>query len=76
MTGKIKTISKTGVLIFGLTLVNTEVKVETEVLVYPFTSFVSEFGGALGLFLGFSFFMLWDWIIKLVHLFKASKNAK
>ena len=33
-----------------------------EVEVYPFLSFVSEFGGALGLFLGFSFMMLWDLI--------------
>ena len=33
-----------------------------EVEVYPFLSFVSEFGGALGLFVGFSFMMLWDLI--------------
>ena len=31
-----------------------------EVEVYPFQSFVSEFGGALGLFVGFSFMMIWD----------------
>ena len=27
---------------------------------YPWASFVSEFGGALGLFVGFSFVMFWD----------------
>jgi hypothetical protein len=32
----------------------------TEELLYPLDSFVSEFGGALGLFLGFSCMMIWD----------------
>ena len=36
------------------------VLVKTEELVYPFSSFLAEFGGALGLFLGFSFMILWD----------------
>ena len=31
-----------------------------EVEVYPLESFISEFGGALGLFVGFSFMMIWD----------------
>ena len=33
-----------------------EIIEETEVLAYSFISFLAEFGGALGLFLGFSFF--------------------
>ena len=32
----------------------------TEQLLYPIDSFISEFGGALGLFLGFSCIMIWD----------------
>ena len=32
----------------------------TEQLLYPIASFISEFGGALGLFLGFSCMMIWD----------------
>ena len=32
----------------------------TEQLLYPMVSLVSEFGGALGLFLGFSCMMIWD----------------
>ena len=32
----------------------------TEQLLYPADSFISEFGGALGLFLGFSFLMVWE----------------
>ena len=34
----------------------------TEQLLYPLESFVSEFGGALGLFLGFSCMMIWNGI--------------
>ena len=42
-----------------------------EVEVYPLELFVSEFGGALGLFLGFSFMMNWDFIeMSLILLFK------
>ena len=37
-----------------------------ELLVYPLTSFVAEFGGTLGLFLGFSFLALWDLLEKLI----------
>ena len=31
-----------------------------EAYVYPWTSLVAEFGGTLGLFVGFSFLMVWD----------------
>ena len=37
-----------------------EVLEEKEAYVYGFVSFVSEFGGSLGLFLGFSFMMVWE----------------
>ena len=33
---------------------------EEEILLYPFTSLIAEFGGSLGLFLGFSFMAIWD----------------
>ena len=38
----------------------TDMTTSQEVLLYPFDSLVSEFGGALGLFLGFSFLGLLD----------------
>ena len=31
-----------------------------QVLLYPFTSLLAEFGGSLGLFCGFSFLTIWD----------------
>ena len=45
---------------FQLGFAKSEYVEEKEVFLYDLTSFVSEFGGALGLFLGFSFFSCWD----------------
>ena len=39
----------------------------TEQLLYPTDSFISEFGGALGLLLGFSCMMIWDGLELLFH---------
>ena len=41
-------------------LVNNELTVKTEAYLYDERSLLAEFGGALGLFLGFSFYMLWE----------------
>ena len=41
--------------------------VKTESLVYPWTSLVAEFGGTLGLFLGFSFMTIWDGLQSLMR---------
>ena len=53
---------------FQLSFAKTEASEEREALVYEFVSFVSEFGGSLGLFLGFSFYSVWD----ILQLFLAS----
>ena len=49
---------------------------KTEKWMYPIESFVSEFGGALGLFLGFSFLMIWDLlkilIVKACHKYNSN----
>ena len=39
---------------------------ETEELAYSGLTFVANFGGTLGLFLGFSFFMAWDFILAIL----------
>ena len=45
---------------FSLWALSTNTRVETEELIYPVSTLVAEFGGTLGLFLGFSFISLWD----------------
>ena len=45
---------------FMFVLVNSEVTEEREELLYDELSLVAELGGALGLFLGFSFLTVWD----------------
>ena len=53
-------ICKSSVLGYNIILANSEVNEEEEHYIYDFISFISECGGSLGLFLGFSFFMVLD----------------
>ena len=46
----------------AISMASTTITRKNEVRMYPIESFVSEFGGALGLFLGFSFLMVWDFL--------------
>ena len=45
---------------FSLWSVSKKTTIRTEQLIYPLSSLVAEFGGTLGLFLGFSFITLWE----------------
>ena len=47
-----------------------EIIQESEKLVYDELTFISNFGGALGLFIGFSFFSLWDLILMMYTVIK------
>ena len=47
-------------------MASTDVLEKHEELIYPFLSFVAEFGGSLGLFLGFSFMTVFDFVIGFV----------
>ena len=61
---------------FGLwiTFGSVATTVEKEFYSYQFDSLVSDYGGSLGLFIGFSFFALWDIVKDLVILaFQAGK---
>ena len=51
---------------FGFQLGSLTTTVRREYYIYPALSFISDIGGTLGLFVGFSFFMLWDKIKDLV----------
>ena len=42
--------------------------VRREFYTYSFISFVSDVGGSLGLFVGFSFFAVWDLLMDLIML--------
>ena len=42
-------------------MASTVLNKKKETYVYPVISFVSEIGGSLGLFVGFSFLSIWDW---------------
>ena len=56
-----------------LKLTDSKVKRLTEKKLYDLVSFIAEFGGALGLFIGFSFLSLFDYyelIMKFVSEFK------
>ena len=55
---------------YGLTLVSTDIEVFTEENIYSFAELVSEMGGSLGLFVGFSFIMFWDVILYSTHFLK------
>ena len=46
-------------------LATNDILVKTEVQLYKMTSLVGDIGGSLGLFLGFSFLTVWDWILLL-----------
>ena len=52
--------------LFSLWAVSNSTLVETEMLIYPWSSLVAEFGLALSVFLGVSFMTVWDGI----HLLK------
>ena len=48
-----------------LVLSSREIFVKREVQLYEVSSFVGDTGGSLGLFLGFSFFALWEWTVSI-----------
>ena len=47
------------------------VLIEKEELAYPFITLLADFGGVLGLFIGFNFLMIWDIIVSVIEKIKA-----
>ena len=47
--------------------------IEKEELAYPFITLLADFGGILGLFIGFNFLMIWDIIVFVIDKIKAHK---
>lgn len=59
----IETVFESEYFTFSLWAVSKETRIKKEHLIYPLSSLIAEFGGTLGIFLGFSFITLWDNII-------------
>ena len=50
-------------------LKSNTIEVQREEEAFPIGSMVADVGGALGLFIGFNFLMIWDWIVLVWHKF-------
>ena len=61
---------------FSLWAVSNRTEIRKEELIYPLSSLVADFGGTLGLFLGFSFMTLWDQIQFLGYFTGALKMCR
>ena len=61
---------------FCLWSVSQNTWVEEESLVYTFESWLAEFGGSLGLFLGFSFMTIWEGVKTSVVYMKSIQQTK
>ena len=64
---------------FILQFASTDLATNEEMLIYPFDSFVCEFGGSLGLFIGFSFLGILDillsWVTNIWERFKLRQET-
>ena len=56
-----------------LQFATNRMRVEREEWAHTLSSLVSDCGGGLGLFIGFNFLMLWDWILMLWKILKEKK---
>ena len=65
---------------FVISYAFTDLITEEEVLLFPLDSLVSELGGALGLFLGFSFLgaasTLQTWVLAIIAMVKTAKSEE
>ena len=64
-----------GFFVMSLWPISGNTRFAKEELIYPFASLVAEFGGTLGLFLGFSFMTLWDGVVMAVRAFRRVREA-
>ena len=56
--------------------VSNKIQVLKEVEAYPALSLVADVGGVLGLFIGFNFLMVWDWIVLGVEMFWSKRKRQ
>ena len=56
-----------------LLFASNRMRVEREERAHTLSSLVSDCGGGLGLFIGFNFLMVWDWILMFWKILKQKK---
>ena len=54
---------------FEMAFTSNSILVQKEVDAFSFGSLVADCGGVLGLFIGFNFLMIWDWMVFLAIIF-------
>ena len=54
---------------FEMAFTSKSILVQKEVDAFSFGSLVADCGGVLGLFIGFNFLMIWDWMVFLAIIF-------
>ena len=52
---------------------NPTLFIEIEEVAYPLMTLLADFGGVLGLFIGFNFLMIWDVIVFVIEKIKVRK---
>ena len=57
-----------------ITFAVSTISVEKEVEAYPWTSFVADYGGLLGLFVGANFLGYFEFVLALLHRLYSSKK--
>ena len=67
-------IRKDNVTMLEIFYATRNVIIEKEEFSFPLTSLVSECCGILGMFIGFNFLMIWDFLV--VFLYKISNGRK
>ena len=56
--------------------ISDRIVVQKEEEAFSFGTLVADCGGILGLFLGFNFLMIWEWLIKFCSFFQFVVNKK
>ena len=54
----------------GILFESNDIEIEKEVFAFPSASLVADVGGILGLFIGFNFLMIWDFMADILSKMK------
>ena len=60
--------------VVGPIFASDTIKIHKEEEAFPFISLVANCGGILGLFIGFNFLMIWDWVVNIIIRITNKRN--